>query len=124
MDKSKQEHYFGSSIDSLSGGTLLVIKYCEENERTVPDWLTPKMDNWPRFGGSLYFSMDKGYEQTFVSTFRWYDDGKRLGDFGEAVMFIVDELKGKWWWTVGGKYSGQIVFELEEDAMIFKLRWL
>lgn len=123
MEDVKYSKYFGISIHHLSSATLDVIEYCEKNNMVFPDWLGPTMDTWPKFAGSLYAKANGKYVKEVFPTFSWFRR-KRYDSFAEAAFFIIEQLEGKWWWAVDGKYAGNVVFEKEEDAMTFKLRWM
>lgn len=99
----------------LSGGTCEILDFCKMNDLDIPDWLTVQTDDWPRFMGTLHLTEE--------SEKRWAKNPVYcpMGHRGAIFIYIVEELQGKWWWVCSPSYSMHVNFELEEDALAFKL---
>lgn len=107
MDK-----FDGVIKDHRSYGTNLILEYCDEHNIDYPSWLRAKMRSWVRY--KIYYPTECWYECTVDPT----------NKFAEYAIWIMDELEGGWSVVEYGRLSAHFVFELEEDALAFTLRWI
>jgi hypothetical protein len=99
---------------NYSTETELVTVYCRNNNIEKPKWLRPSLIDWPRY---ITRTPDIFSECIFI------DHAFDLDvDISERLIFVVENLLGKWT-MIGGISLVFILFELEEDAVAFKLRW-
>lgn len=103
----------GKNYNERSSGTNSVLEYCYKNKISKPIWLKACMDNWGR------------YETCYYNTHNnWFSsDVSLLDEFAEMAIWIMDELKGGWGIMVDGTFASHYMFELEDEAFKFKLRW-
>jgi hypothetical protein len=98
---------------STYNGVEWIVSYCENSSIECPDWAMDNPNNWPRRN-------DLGeFEYNFLR-------GASGDEYARKVLFIVRELKGQWFIkfnTESFPRDYYFFFELEEDAVAFKLRW-
>lgn len=111
----------GVGIHRRSTGTNLILQYCIDHNLKIPAWLEPQMTAWPRF---IQLPEDGLLHDLYDSEVKIKKTENFVNIFSSQILFIINELKGNWTYIVSGKYDQHYAFELEEDAMIFKLRWL
>ena len=92
--------------------TNWIIKYCNSVPVKQPSWLTSHLIDYPRYRSEIpkievsYRGNDRG----------WYSDDCPL-----QIMFVVDNLIGKWSLLIDKTGMEYFMFELEQDAVAFKL---
>ena len=114
----------GIEVGRCSTGTTLILEYCKRKNLDIPHWLYPHTKDWPR----IAFACDSFYNSNIHVYDFSFDFKIQSEKFSERVFYVVDELKGKWCWryvNIGndGRDLYFFVFELEEEAMAFKIRW-
>ena len=88
-------------------GIGYIALYCNNNNINYPDWFHAKFIDIPRYNPNM-MNYDSGLSSTVIVD---YDD------FAKKVFYVMDYLKGGW------AINSTFHFELEEDAVAFKLRW-
>lgn len=111
----------GKHLSSCSTGTIYILDYCMEHDIDCPNWLHCQMYDWDRV--IMDDLEDKLEGRSYNSGISNFDMNDHKKSFAEQVMFIMNELEGNWGILVYGDHKGDFVFELEYDAVAFKLRW-
>lgn len=91
------------SSGKVALGVQYIIDYLERENMDHPLWLDQN-----------FYKLPRCIEQQF--RYRVLVDQK---DFGECCVWIVDELNGRW----SSIMVPGFLFENEQDAVLFKLRW-
>lgn len=96
------EEYFGVSGDNVCTGARLVFE-----QKGPQDWLLDDVKRWPGWDDSLFsFPVEHKEENPLLH-------------FGEAVCWIMENVKGRW----QSPYGKVFYFEEEKEAALFKLRF-
>lgn len=118
----------GIGYNDRSSGTNFMLQYFIDCNLEIPTWLEPNMSDWPRFIKSSGDGLLHGLYNSAVRVHSPLERFKLSEDYGtifsRQILFIMNELEGGWAYMVGGKYDQNFAFELELEAMAFKLRWL
>lgn len=116
-----EQLFKGKHRTSCSTGTNYILDYCMEHDMDCPSWLHPQMYDWDRvIMDDIYDRLEDISYNTGVVIHDMNDYKK---SFAEQVLYIMDELEGKWGIIVYGEHKGCFTFDLEHDAVAFKLRW-
>lgn len=104
-----KNHISGYLDDEIQHGPLYIKRYYDSIYKPYPDWLSYRYEDLPRVKQPLTSLSYRVHFKVIISS----------QQKGEKFDWIIRELKGEWFNDDFLTYY----FELEEDAVAFKLRW-